>query len=177
MHNTKIYILSGKAQSGKNLTAKIIKEYCQKNNKKTIILAYAKYLKEYAKNITNWNGREQNKPREFLQQLGVEIQNNIDKNMLINRIKEDIKVYEKYFDTIIISDARYINEIEEIKNNYKNTTTIRIEGKDNKLTEKQKQHITETALDNYNNYDYVIENKTTKQNLKKQINKIMEETK
>ena len=173
----KIYIISGKAQSGKNLTANLIKEYCEKKNKKTIIISYAKYLKDYAKAITNWNGREKTKPREFLQELGTEIKNKIDQNMLINRIKEDIKVYENYFDTIVISDARFVNEIEEIKKDYKNTTAIRIEGTENKLTEKQKNHITETALDNYKKYDYIIENGTTKQNLKQQIKKIMEEQK
>lgn len=172
--NPKIIILTGKAQSGKNETASIIKKYYEKQNKKTVILAYAKYLKDYAKEITNWDGEENTKPRELLQQLGVElIKNQIDENMLINRIKEDIKVYEYFFDVIIISDARFQDEIENIKTN--NKVVIKIEGIENNLTEKQKQHITETALNNYNNYDYIIENKNTKEDLKTQIEKIMEE--
>lgn len=172
--NPRIIILSGKAQSGKNLSANIIKQYYEKKNKKTVIISYAKYLKEYAKDITNWNGRETTKPRELLQQLGVElIKNQIDENMLINRIKEDIKVYEYFFDIIIISDARFKEEIENIKN--KNTVVIKIEGNENKLTDEQKKHITETALDDYKEYDYIIENKSTKKELKKQIQKMMEE--
>lgn len=172
--NPKIIILSGQAQSGKNETANIIKEYYENKNKKTVILAYAKYLKDYAKEIINWDLKEETKPRELLQQLGVElIKNQIDENMLINRIKEDIKVYEYFFDVIIISDARFESEIEEIRN--KNTTVIKIEGKENNLTQDQKKHITETALNNYNNYDYIIENKKTKKELKEQIEKIMEE--
>lgn len=176
--NPKIYILSGCAQSGKNETAKIIKEYYEKNNKKTVILAYAKYLKDYIKEITNWDGEENTKPRELLQQLGIElIKNQIDENMLLNRIKQDIKVYEYFFDIIIISDARLKKEIEEIKKEYKNITVIKIEGKENNLTEQQRNHITETELKNYNNYDYIIKNNKTKEKLKKQIEKIMEETK
>lgn len=172
--NPKIIILSGQAQSGKNETANIIKEYYENKNKKTVILAYAKYLKDYAKEIINWDLKEETKPRELLQQLGVElIKNQIDENMLINRIKEDIKVYEYFFDVIIIADARFESEIEEIRN--KNTTVIKIEGKENNLTQDQKNHITETALNNYNNYDYIIENKKTKKELKEQIEKIMEE--
>lgn len=172
-HNSKLIILTGKAQSGKNASANIIKKYLEKQNKKTVIISYAKYLKDYAKEITNWNGRESTKPREFLQQIGVElIKNQIDENMLINRIKEDIKVYEYFFDVIIISDARFKEEIENIKTN--NTIVIKVDGKENKLTNNQKQHITETALDDYKKYDYIIENKTTKQNLKQQIEKIME---
>ena len=122
-HESKIIILTGKAQSGKNLTANIIKKYSEKQNKKTVIISYAKYLKDYAKEIINWNGKESTKPREFLQQIGVElIKNQIDENMLINRIKEDIKVYEYFYDVIIISDARFKDEIESIKT--KNTIVI-----------------------------------------------------
>ena len=171
-HDTKIIILTGKAQSGKNETANIIKKHLEKQNKKTVIISYAKYLKDYAQEITNWNGRECTKPRELLQQLGVElIKNQIDSNMLINRIKEDIEVYKYFFDVIIVSDARFKEEIECVKEK----TVIKIEGKENKLTIDEKKHITETALDDYNKYDYIIENKTTKQNLKDQIKNIMEE--
>lgn len=174
--NPKIIILTGKAQSGKNQTASIIKEYNEKQNKKTVIVAYAKYLKDYIKEITNWDGNEETKPRELLQQLGVElIKNKIDENMLINRIKEDIEVYSYFFDVIIISDARFKDEIESIKN--ENTIVLNILGKENNLTKDQKNHITETALDNYNKYDYIIENNKTLEDLKKQIKKIMEEIK
>lgn len=174
--NPKKYILSGKAQSGKNETANIMKEYFEKNNKKTVIISYAKYLKDYIKEITNWDGNEETKPRDLLQQIGVElIKEKIDKNLLINRIKEDIEVYSYFFDVIIISDARFVSEIESIKDN--NTIVLNIVGKENNLTEEEKEHITETALDNYNNYDYIIENNKTKEELKEHLIKIMEETK
>ncbi len=78
-----------------------------------------------------------------------------------------------FFDVIIVSDARFKDEIESIKTN--NTFVIKIEGKENKLTEEERKHITETALDNYNKYDYIIENKSSKQKLKEQLEKIMEE--
>lgn len=173
-HDTKIIILAGKAQSGKNESANIMKKYFEKNNKKTVIISYAKYLKDYIREITNWNGRECTKPRELLQQLGVElIKNQIDSNMLVNRIKEDIEVYKYFFDVIIISDARFKEEIECVKEK----TVIKIEGKENKLTTDEKKHITETALADYNKYDYVIDNKSSKQNLKDQIKNIMEEIK
>lgn len=172
-HNTRIIILTGKAQSGKNESANIIKKSIEKQNKKAVIISYAKYLKDYAKEITKWDGKEKTKPRKFLQQLGVElIKNQIDENLLINRIKEDIKIYEYFFDVIIISDARFVSEIENIKT--KNTVVIKIEGKENKLKNIEKKHITETALDNYNKYNYIIQNNKTKRNLKKQIKNLME---
>ena len=174
--NPKIFILTGKAQSGKNVAANIIKNYYQKENKKAVIISYAKYLKDYIKEITNWDGREETKPRELLQQLGVElIKTKIDENLLINRIKQDIEVYTYFFDVIIISDARFVSEIENIKD--KNTTVIKIEGKTNNLTQEQQEHITEIALNNHNDYDYIIENNKTKEELKEKIKNILEEVK
>lgn len=174
--NSQIYILSGKAQSGKNETAHVMKQYFLNNNKKTVIISYAKYLKDYIKEITDWDGRESTKPRELLQQLGVElIKNRVNENLLINRIKEDIEVYSYFFDIIIISDARFQTEIEEIKNIYKNTIVIKIEGKENNLTQEQKKHVTETSLDDYDKYDYVIDNTKTKDELNKKIESILEE--
>ena len=171
----KIYILTGKAGSGKNVAASIIKEYYEQNNVKAIELAYASYLKEYIKKITNWDGNEQTKPRELLQQLGIElIKNNIKKNLLIERITDDIKVYSYFFDVIIITDARFEEEIEEIKKISDKVTVINIEGKENDLTEQQKKHITETALNDYNKYDYKIENKESKEILKRKIYEILE---
>lgn len=171
----KLYIISGKAQSGKDTIATIIKEYYEQKNLKVITLAYASYLKEYAKKITNWDGKEETKPRELLQNLGVElIKNNIDKNMLINRIKEDIKVYSYFFDIIIITDARFKEEIENIE---ETKTVIHVSRNQTNLTEKQKIHKTEISLDEYQNYDYDIKNNGTIEELKIKIIKILEEIK
>ena len=153
--NPKIIIISGKASSGKSLSANIIKE----NTNNTILLAYADYLKMYAKNISGWDGSEDTKPRELLQQLGVElIKNNINENMLINRIIEDIKVYSYFYDYIVITDARFPNEIESIKKEFDNVISVRINRNIYSLDKKYQNHSTETGMDEYNNYDYVIDN-------------------
>ena len=121
--NKMIIVISGLAGRGKNTVANIIK-----NELKAVInLAYADYLKEYAMKVSAWDGSEESKPRELLQNLGVElIKTNIDKNMLVRRMIEDIKVYSYYFPYITISDARFPNEIEQIKENFDNVITIRI---------------------------------------------------
>lgn len=153
--NPKIIIISGKASSGKSLSANIIME----NTNNTILLAYADYLKMYAKNISGWDGSEDTKPRELLQQLGVElIKNNINENMLINRIIEDIKVYSYFYDYIVITDARFPNEIESIKKEFDNVISVRINRNIYNLDKKYQNHSTETGMDEYNNYDYVIDN-------------------
>ena len=170
--NPLIFILSGKAQSGKNYVADKIEKYYQ--SKKCIQISFAYYLKQYAKKISDWDGNEKTKPRDLLQSLGIElIKNKIDKNLLINRVIEDIKIYSNFFDIIIITDARLIDEIEKIKKTFAKVITIRVNKEDNNLTEVQKQHITETALDNYIKYDYIIDNNSLN-NLEEKTIKILE---
>lgn len=152
-----IFVLSGKAKSGKNLIADKIENYYK--NKRCIQISYAFYLKNYVKNIYDWNGSEEDKPRELLQKIGIDlIKNKIDSNLLIRRVCEDIKVYSYFYDIIIIIDARLKDEIEIPKRLFNNVVTIRIDSiyYDKKMTIEQMNHITETNLDNYDKFDYII---------------------
>ena len=155
--DTKIYILSGKAKSGKNLVGDIISDYYK--NKRCISISYSYYLKDYIKRITGWEGSEEDKPRELLQQIGIElIKNKINNKLFIDRLVEDIEVFSYFYDIVIVTDARLIEEIEIPKQKFNNVVSIRInrDNIDDKLTEEQKTHITETALDNYFNFDYIL---------------------
>ncbi len=170
----KIIILSGKARSGKDTSMEIIKNYYESINKKVICLFYASYIKEYAKNISDWDGSDETKPRTLLQVLGTDIiRNTIDKKFFINRTIEDIKVYSKFFDIIIIGDARFPEEIEDIKNTFNDVISVHIVRKDmNILTDKEKMHITETALDGYDKFDYEINNDGTIEDLESKLKEI-----
>ena len=165
----KVILISGKAGSGKDEVAKLLKMYLGN----TVITKLAKYIKLFATEMTDWDGKEDDKPRTFLQEMGDNLRL-LDKNFLTKRMVEDLKLYEKFYDYVIISDVRLVNEIEYIKANYLNVVTIRVNAKEStrKLTEKEKEHITETELDNYNNFDYVIEN-DFKDDLKDEVKEII----
>lgn len=165
-----LIILSGKAGSGKDTVASMLKS---KLTGRTILLSYAHYLKMYAKNVVGWDGSEDTKPRTFLQDVG-DLVKEIDHNFLINRVIEDIEVYKHYFDNIIITDARFQDEIELPKQKY-HGIVIRINGNYNNLDEIQRRHNTETSLDNYNNYDYIIFNNGTIKELENKVEVVMEE--
>jgi len=157
--NPKIFILSGIARSGKNEVAKMIENYYK--DKKSITISFGYYIKDYAKRVSDWDGNEETKPRDLLQQLGIElIKNKIDDKLFINRIIEDIEVFSYFYDIIIISDVRLIDEVEALKQKYSDSVSIRVirDNFDNKLTDSQKNHLTETNLDNYTNFDYIIKN-------------------
>ena len=157
----KIYLVAGKSGSGKNEVARIIKDYYEAFGKRVVITEFSKYLKLYAKEVLGWDGVNEDKPRRFLQDLGVTIRENMEMpNFLIDRMKEDIKVYTLYYDIVVISDVRLPEEIEEFKAAYSNCVSIYVinQFEESKLSLKEQMHITETALENYDNFDLTITN-------------------
>ncbi len=156
----KIFLVAGKSGSGKGEVANIIKEYYSSFGKRVLITEFSKYLKMYAQEVLNWNGEEP-KPRRFLQDIGVTIRENMGLPlMLINRLMEDIKIYELYYDIVIISDVRLPEEIEEFKKKYNDCISMYVinQFEPSKLSIKEQMHITETALENYDNFDFIITN-------------------
>lgn len=174
-----IYILCGKARHGKDTVAIMIKDYYELNKQKALIISYADYIKTYAKKISDWDGSDDNKPRELLQVLGTDIiRKKIDDLFFVSRICEDIKVYSFFFDAIIISDARYPIEIDIPKNNFENVKAILVTRPNfnNNLSDKEKQHLSEISLDDYQNYDDEIINDSTLEQLKSKVITLMEVT-
>lgn len=168
--NPKIFVISGKARSGKNEISKIIeKSY---SNKKCITISFGYYIKDYAKRISDWDGSEETKPRDLLQHLGIElVRNKIDKRLFIDRILQDIEIFSYFYDIIIISDVRLLDEITILKENYPDSISIRVirNNYENNLTEEQKNHLTEIDLDEYTDFDYIIENDQDLENKVKDI--------
>ena len=68
-----LYLIGGKARSGKDSLAGFLKKEYQKAFKKAAILHITEPLDELCKNYFGWDGKEETKPRELMQQLGIEI--------------------------------------------------------------------------------------------------------
>ncbi len=170
----KLFIIGGKANSGKNELAKLIKEYYDLKNKKSIITEYSKYVKLYTHEMFNINYSDP-KPRKILQDLGEVSRKLVNPQIFIDRMIEDITIFKEYYDNIIISDARLIPEITLMKSKYKNCYTIHLlSNRENDLSEKEKQHITEIEFDKFNDFDYELINDDLN-NLKKDIYKILDD--
>ena len=152
MKDTKIFLLAGKARTGKDTVASEIVKYYENKQKKVVRLGFSDYIKGYAMKISAWNGEDETKPR-------------------------DLFVYSYFFDVIVISGARFPNELDIPKNKFKNVTIIKMERPNyqNNLTEKQKKHITEHSLEDYQNYDYLLVNNENIEELQNKTKKILEE--
>lgn len=170
-----IFLFAGKARHGKDTCAAYMKECFENDEKKVIFSQYSKYIKFYCKEMYGWDGSEETKPRELLQKLGTDvIRNKLDKaEMFIKRQVDDIEIYSYFYDAIMVSDIRLPREIEGLKEKFKKVVVINVYRPDfdSELSASQKKHITETAMDNFDNYDYKIINRTLDK-LKEDITKI-----
>ena len=159
----KIFIIGGKAKTGKNTFGEYLKEQLKDYGYKPCVMHLTDPLYSYARNYFDWNGNEEEKPREFLQKMGIEIIRDKmgKKDFLLNRLYEDIDILSNFFDTFIITDARLIREFEKIKENYDDVVTIKLEREDfdDLLSDDEKNHITEKEIDEYKDFDYIISNK------------------
>lgn len=159
----KIYIIGGKAKSGKTTFGEYLREQLKEYSYNPCVMHITEPLYGYAKNYFDYDDRKDEKPREFLQKVGVEIiqEKMGKKNFLLNRLYEDIEILSNFFDTFIITDARLKREFTEIKKRYPDVVTIKLERSnyDNELKEEEKNHITEKDLDDYDNFDYIIDAK------------------
>ncbi len=173
-----IYLLSGKARNGKDTIAGFLKKFYEADGKKVIYSRAGIYIRYYAIEMTGWDGSEETKPRDLLQELGTEvIRNKLNKKeMFIQRQLDDIEIYSYFYDAIIVPDIRLPREIDSVKEKFDNVVTIEVNriNFDSSLTGNQKKHITETAMDNYKDFDYIVTNDTLEK-LEEDIYKIYRE--
>ena len=87
---------------------------------------------------------------------------------------EDIDILKNFFDVFIITDGRLVFEFEELKQRFPEIKIIHVirENYDNKLSEREKNHITETEMETYKKYDYIVRN-TSKERLFSEADKII----
>ena len=171
----KLFLICGKAESGKNTFGELLKKEYEAIGKKACLLQITAPLYNYARNYFGWDGKDIHKPRKLLQELGIEV---IKEKLgmryfLLDRLTGDIKVLSNYFDVGIITDGRLIDEFDYLKELYPDMQIIRIyRDGENKLSKEEKTHVTETDLDKEYQYNYEVFN-TSKKALEKIAHNIL----
>lgn len=108
--------------------------------------------------------------------LGTEIiREKIDPDFHINRLIEDIRVLSYFYDIFVVSDIRFPVEIEKPREEFDNVIAIKMKRHSDELNEEQKKHITETGLDNFNDFDYEIDNSKSLEELNEKAKELLVE--
>lgn len=164
--NIKILAVSGKAQHGKDTTAKIIHDELVSRGHKVLLTHYADLLKFICKSLFKWDGEKDEKGRQILQYVGTDVVRKERPNYWVQFVVDMIDLFGENWDYVIIPDTRFPNEIDVLKENFTNVQHIRVVRPNfvSTLTEEQLKHPSETALDNVV-ADFVLWNDGTEDDL------------
>ncbi|MBQ8131544.1 MAG: hypothetical protein IJ193_03545 [Bacilli bacterium] len=158
----KLFIIAGKAKCGKTTFGNYLREELKEYGYKPCVMQITGPLYGYAEDYFDWDPNSDEKPREFLQKMGTDIikEKLGKKTFLLDRLSEDIDILSEFFDTFIITDARYPEEITYFKEKFDKVCTIKLLRNDyeDNLTDSERNHITEVAMDEYDDFDYILEN-------------------
>ena len=185
--------IAGKAQAGKDTTARMLQillsnpgiSWSVYDNSDIcfvydhFVVHYADLLKQVSQDLLNMPFDDFNKQevkqrhldwinmtvREFLQKLGAAVRKEIDPDFWVKAL------FNTYNDLVIVADVRFPNEAEAVKE--RGGILIRI----NRPGAGAGNHISETALDDYDGWDYVIENTGTLEDLFNKVKEIRKDFK
>lgn len=171
---THFILCSGRARHGKDTSAEIIKEILAERGYKVLITHYADLLKFICKNFFGWNGEKDEAGRTLLQFVGTDCIRAQNPDYWVDFVANLIKMFPGKWDYVIIPDVRFPNEIARVRDAGFSATHVRIvrPGFESQLTEEQKNHPSETSLNDAES-DFYIRN-TTMESLRNQLQMLCE---
>ena len=161
----KVILISGKARSGKDTLARVLKDYLKEQGKDVLITHYADSLKYICEIVFKWDGKKDEKGRQLLIDIGESVRK-YNQNYWVDCLKSAIKGVERDSPSLssnsvyIVADCRYENEIMEMKEF--SPLVIRVEREHqlfrNGLTLQQSLSKSETELDSFSSFDITVHN-------------------
>lgn len=147
----KIICISGKAGSGKDFTANIMREELEALGYKVLIAHNADLVKYVCTTFFNWNGKKDEEGRGLLQYVGTDIVRTHEPSYWVNFLIDVVKFFGDKWDYVLIPDCRFPNEIINWKKQGYDTFHLRVKRPDfdNGYSDEKNNHVSETALDNF----------------------------
>jgi len=157
----KIILVSGHAQNGKDTAAGFIKKALEEKGNKVLIAHYADLLKWMCSHFFGWDGKKDDKGRTILQHVGTDVIRKERPDYWVAWMCDFLDLFGNDWDYVLIPDTRFPNEVDYVKDHFGQDNTIHLRVNrpnfDSGLSEEQKNHPSETALDN-TEPDFWLEN-------------------
>lgn len=157
-----IVLINGKARSGKDTVAQLLKEHFERRGLKVAIRPNAEAVKNVAKCIFGWNEIKDTKGRQLLLDI-TQAGYNYDPYFWEHKNEHRMKGNDIY----IIPDWRYQSTFNYF-NLRNNVITINVENENRENIGKLSNHSSETGLDNFL-FDYFIDNNGSLEDLQEQL--------
>lgn len=174
-----IILISGKAQHGKDTVGEFLGKYFDDRHKSWIRVAYGDAVKFVAEKYFHWDGQKDEAGRHLLQWIGTDKIRHHNPNFWTDFVISMFDAFYNEWDNVIITDCRFPNEIDQIREHFLNKkkfSDARVlhfrvirPNFDNGLTQEQKEHPSETALDSYPKVDCLIYNIGSLRDLKWEV--------
>lgn len=171
-----IICISGKARHGKDTCADLLRKELESRGEKVLIAHFADLVKYVCKTFFDWDGVKDEYGRHILQYVGTDIVRSKDPEFWVRFLSEILTIFSDEWDYVIIPDTRFPNEVEGMQKLPARVIHLRISRtmEREELTEEQRKHPSETALDHYKP-DFLLENNGTISDLEAKINKFVRE--
>ena len=160
----RIYMLHARAQSGKDTCAAIMKEEYEKRGERVIVIAFADYVRWALDKYYGVKDYKTPEGRTLIQHFATDLVRKNDPTFWGRTVGDLLRAIEHDFTYAIIPDWRFENELTSMLSRFTNQQIVKvlIERPNNELTdnmtEVQRNHSSETELDNFKNFDYNIIN-------------------
>ena len=142
----------------------MLKEALEADGYRVLITHYADLLKYVCKQFFGWDGVKDERGRSILQYVGTDVVRKQAPDFWVGFVSSILKLFYNNWDFVLIPDCRFPNEIQKLKSEGFDVTHLRVVREDfnNGLTEEQKQHPSETALDYVKPDAYIMNGGTMK---------------
>ncbi len=146
----RILAISGYAQNGKDTVAGLLRDSLKADGNSVLVTHYADLLKYMCRTFFDWDGNKDENGRHILQYVGTDIIRKQAPDFWVDFVSSVLTYFNENWDYVLIPDTRFPNEIDKLLSNGFDVTHIRVirPNFESSLTEEQKNHPSETALDN-----------------------------
>jgi len=146
-----IFTFTGQALHGKTSSVQILQKMIKECGKKALAISYSDYVQYMARQYCGWDGSKDESGRNFLNILSIDKIRTKKPSFWFDIVFRVVDVLSDDYDYALIDGCRFENEINQWKDEGYHIISVHVKRKnfDNGLTEKLKNHPSETALNHF----------------------------
>jgi len=171
----RVICISGKAGHGKDQVGDYMQKALEKRGERVLVTHFGDPVKFVCSSFFGWNGKKDEAGRAVLQYVGTNKVRGKFPGFWALFIAQILTVFKDDWDYVLIPDLRFPNELQTLQDYGFDVCAVRVERPcvNSNLNEKQQEHISEVAMDEYN-FKHVIVNDSNLKELKRQAELLLD---